>query len=171
MLGSNEPSSSPAPRFFLGRTAHGNAWWVGTGMPLSLEQRLAEIAADEPVTADWREEPRCAAAIRELLAPTAREWRGPAYVLPNQPPGPLEAEVPASCYSSRVGLVADEAGVETPSEHRGLGYAKIAVAAWARRVQTQGKLALYSTSWQNRASQRVAEKLGGRLYAEDWHVA
>jgi RimJ/RimL family protein N-acetyltransferase len=140
-------------------------------VPLALVGRLDELAAAEPVVERWPDPPRCAAAVRALLAPVSREWRGPAYVLPAQPPGPLEADVPSTCYSSRVGRLADEAGVETPAEHRGLGYAPLAVAAWARRVQAEGKLALYSTSWENRASQRVAEKLGGRLYGEDWHVS
>jgi RimJ/RimL family protein N-acetyltransferase len=144
---------------------------LGAAVPPALADRLGDLAAAEPVTDDWSDPPRCAAAVRELLAPVTREWRGPAYVLPPQPPGPLEADVPSTCYSSRVGRRADEAGVETPAEHRGRGYAPIAVAAWARRVQAQGKLALYSTSWENRASQRVAAKLGGRLYGEDWHVA
>jgi RimJ/RimL family protein N-acetyltransferase len=92
-------------------------------------------------------------------------------VLPTMADGPTEPDVPSTCYSSRVGRRADEAGVETPPEHRGRGYAPIAVAAWARRVQRAGKLALYSTSWENRASQRVAAKLGGRLYGEDWHLS
>jgi RimJ/RimL family protein N-acetyltransferase len=140
-------------------------------VPPELADRLGELASAEPVTAMWTEPPRCAAAVRHLLAPVGREWRGPAYVLPPQPTGPRQVDVPSSCYSSRVGRVADEAGVETPPQHRGRGYAPIAVAAWARRVQAEGKLALYSTSWENRASQRVAAKLGGRLYGEDWHVA
>jgi RimJ/RimL family protein N-acetyltransferase len=167
----NERDGDRAPRFFLGRTARGNTWYYGAAVSEALAARLGDLAAAEPVTADWRDEPRCAAAVRALLAPTASEWRGPAYVLPRQPPGALAVDVPSRCHSSRIGRIADEAGVETPIEHRGRGYAPMAVAAWARRVQALGKLALYSTSWGNRASQRVAEKLGARLYGEDWHVA
>src|SRR5687768_9655181 len=79
LLGPNEPQSSPPPRFFLGRTAHGNAWYFGAEMPAALAERLGVLAAAEPVGDDWRLEPRCAAAVRALLAPTRREWRGPAY--------------------------------------------------------------------------------------------
>jgi RimJ/RimL family protein N-acetyltransferase len=170
LLRVNEPDGGPAPRFFLGRTADGNAWSVGARVDEACAAELARLAATEPVASDFSAEPRCAAAVRDLLAPIGREWRGPAYLLPRLAFEPESAEVPSRCYSSRVGERADEAGVETPTEHRGRGYAPIAVAAWARRVQAEGRLALYSTSWENRASQRVAEKLRGRLYGEDWHV-
>jgi RimJ/RimL family protein N-acetyltransferase len=55
---------------------------------------------------------------------------------------------------------ATEAGIETHPLFRGRGYAAAVTAAWARAVRGRGLVPLYSTSWKNRASQRVAAKLG-----------
>lgn len=62
-----------------------------------------------------------------------------------------------------------EAGVETVASARGRGHAPRCVAAWALAVRAEGGQPLYSTAWSNRASRRVAAKLGLELYAEDWH--
>lgn len=77
----------------------------------------------------------------------------------------------AVCHSSRRSAVAAEAGVETLPDVRGRGYGTAVVAAWARAVRREGLLPLYSTSWDNTASQRLARRLGLVPYAEDWHVA
>ena len=65
---------------------------------------------------------------------------------------------------------AAEAGVETLEAFRHQGLALAAVACWARAVQQTGRLALYSTSWDNEASLAVARRLSARIYGEDWHV-
>lgn len=77
----------------------------------------------------------------------------------------------AVCHSPR-GCTASaaEAGVETLEPFRGRGLATAAVACWARAVQRGGRHALYSTSWENLASQAVARRLSARLHGEDWHV-
>ena len=79
---------------------------------------------------------------------------------------------PASvCHSPRgYSSFAAEAGVETLEPFRNRGLATAAVARWARAVQSTGRLALYSTSWENAASLGVARRLSGRLYGEDWHL-
>jgi RimJ/RimL family protein N-acetyltransferase len=84
----------------------------------------------------------------------------------------FEAGQPAAlCHSPRGRTaLAAEAGVETLPAFRARGLATAAVACWARAVQRSGRLALYSTSWENRASQAVARRLGARLYGEDWHL-
>jgi RimJ/RimL family protein N-acetyltransferase len=53
-----------------------------------------------------------------------------------------------------------EAGVETHPAFRGRGHAVAVTAAWAQAVRALGMFSLYSTSWHNRPSQRVAAKLG-----------
>jgi GNAT acetyltransferase len=84
----------------------------------------------------------------------------------------LEAGVAiAVCFCSRLTSRAAEAGVETTAAFRGRGYATAAVAGWAAEVRRRGRMALYSTSWDNLASQGVARKLGMRLYGEDWSIA
>jgi len=75
------------------------------------------------------------------------------------------------CQSVRKSEEAEEAGVDTLLPHRGKGYAAQVVAGWARIVREQGRIPLYSTSWDNRASQRVAEKLGLGLYGVDIHIS
>lgn len=55
---------------------------------------------------------------------------------------------------------ATEAGVETHPAFRGRGHAVAVTAAWAHAVRALGILPLYSASWHNHASHRVAAKLG-----------
>jgi RimJ/RimL family protein N-acetyltransferase len=73
------------------------------------------------------------------------------------------------CCSVRISSRADEAGVETLRDYRGRGYATNVVAGWAMAVRELGRIPLYSTSWDNIASQRVASKLGLVLYGVDLH--
>jgi GNAT superfamily N-acetyltransferase len=83
----------------------------------------------------------------------------------------LEADrVVSVCRSVRVTPEAHEAGVETLPESRGKGYAKDAVSGWAQRVWAVGAIPLYSTSWENNASQAVARKLGLEYYGADFQV-
>ena len=93
----------------------------------------------------------------------------------NNQTGPLTAAVVAGnavsiCYCSRLTSSAAEAGVETVEFARGQGYASAAVTAWAKAVRSQGLIPLYSTSWENLASQGVARKLRMQFYGEDWSL-
>ena len=72
------------------------------------------------------------------------------------------------CGSVRIAREAHEAGVETSAGARGRGFAVAVVAAWARAVRELGAEPLYSTSWDNAASQAVARKLGLIPYASDY---
>ncbi|MEP6705207.1 MAG: GNAT family N-acetyltransferase, partial [Acidobacteriota bacterium] len=74
------------------------------------------------------------------------------------------------CRSVRVMPEAHEAGVETVAEFRGNGYVVEVALAWARLVQDAGAVPLYSTSWENTASQAVANKLNLDLFGADFHV-
>lgn len=82
----------------------------------------------------------------------------------------VEGSAVAICYCARLTDQAAEAGVETVQSARGHGYASAAVAAWAAAVQDRGLLPLYSTDWENTASQGVARKLGMVCYGEDWSL-
>lgn len=75
------------------------------------------------------------------------------------------------CRSVRITSEAHEAGVETLPDFRGRGYAKDVTAEWARLVRVAGAIPLYSTSWENNASQSVARKLHLRCYGADFNVA
>lgn len=74
------------------------------------------------------------------------------------------------CFSARATRHASEAGVETLPEHRGRRHAGAVTAAWADAVQRQGRIPLYSTSWENHPSRRVAARLGLIQYATDFHI-
>jgi predicted GNAT family acetyltransferase len=74
------------------------------------------------------------------------------------------------CFSARNTPVAAEAGVDTVEEFRGRGYAPAVVAAWARAVRQEGRVPLYSTSWDNLASRSVARKLGLVMYGADFSL-
>jgi predicted GNAT family acetyltransferase len=76
----------------------------------------------------------------------------------------------AVCGSVRQTGQAYEAGVETVLAYRGRGYAARAVAAWAGVVRALGRVPLYSTSWQNTASQSVARKLALIQFGSDLHI-
>jgi RimJ/RimL family protein N-acetyltransferase len=81
-----------------------------------------------------------------------------------------EGRAVAVCRSVRITPEAHEAGVETLPDFRGHGYAKDVVAEWARRVQDTDAIPLYSTSWDNTASQAVARKLCLACYGVDFEI-
>lgn len=82
-----------------------------------------------------------------------------------------EGRAVSVCRSVRITPEAHEAGVETLPDFRGKGYAKEVVAGWARLVKSTGAIPLYSTSWENKASQAVAKKLGLAMYGCDFQVS
>jgi GNAT superfamily N-acetyltransferase len=74
------------------------------------------------------------------------------------------------CRSVRITEKAHEAGLETLPEFRGRGYARDVVAAWATQVRKMGAWPIYSTSWDNKASQAVARKLNLSIYGFDFSI-
>jgi RimJ/RimL family protein N-acetyltransferase len=82
----------------------------------------------------------------------------------------VDGRLASLCFSSRNTPIAAEAGVNTLEEFRGRGYALAVVAAWGRAVRAEGRIPLYSTSWDNLASRSVARKLGLVLYGADFSI-
>jgi len=76
----------------------------------------------------------------------------------------------AVCSSVRITASACEAGLHTIEAARGRGHGPDAVAVWAAAVHATGRIPLYSTSWENAASRRVAAKLGLVQYAANFSI-
>jgi RimJ/RimL family protein N-acetyltransferase len=93
------------------------------------------------------------------------EARGPLMV------AIVDGVAVSACFCARLTARAAEAGVETVEAYRGRGYAPAVVAAWAHAVRAIGRIPLYSTSWDNLASQAVARKLGLIQYGTDLSLA
>ncbi|MDE0684344.1 MAG: GNAT family N-acetyltransferase [Candidatus Poribacteria bacterium] len=81
-----------------------------------------------------------------------------------------DSQAVSICRSVRLSSHAYEAGVDTLVGYRRRGYATAVVAAWALAVRALNCLPLYSTSWDNVASQGVARRLGLVQYGVDYHV-
>ncbi|MFW5438050.1 GNAT family N-acetyltransferase [Paenibacillus apiarius] len=71
------------------------------------------------------------------------------------------------CFSARSTARAAEAGVETLEGYRGKGYARSVTSSWSRAVHESRRIPLYSTSWDNYASQSIARRLNLYLYGTD----
>lgn len=124
----------------------------------------------------WMPEPLPVPAIALLITPANAEvlaehfpWKQSQRAL--HAAGPLVATIVdqqavAVCYCARLNAIAAEAGVETTESARGHGYAQVAVAGWAAAIHALGILPMYSTSWDNYASQAIARRLGMREYAD-----
>lgn len=79
------------------------------------------------------------------------------------------AQAVSVCQSVRISATAHEAGIDTLEAYRRRGFATAAVAGWALAVRALGLVPLYSTSWDNLASQGVAKRLGLMQYGVDLH--
>ena len=106
----------------------------------------------------------------DLLIPYFEDWLGDVQNC--QPFAALlqDGRAVSLCATVRTSSRADEAGADTRPEFRGQGFAGHVVAAWARAVGRLGRIPLYSTSWENEASQAVARKLGLIQFGTDLHV-
>ncbi|MFM9278754.1 GNAT family N-acetyltransferase [Paenibacillus jiagnxiensis] len=82
----------------------------------------------------------------------------------------VEGRAVSVCCCARKSGQAAEASLETAPLYRGKGYAQEAVIAWCQEVRRQGLLPLYSTSWDNLSSQRVAHKAGFTQFGSDFSV-
>jgi len=103
------------------------------------------------------------AVVRDIFPILAHDlpWRQPCFAIVE------DGRLASICYSARNSHVAPEVGVDTIPAYRGRGYAASVTTAWARAVRAEGRIPLYSTSWENTASQSVARKLGLVMYGED----
>ena len=107
----------------------------------------------------------------QLLHESMPEW---LHDVPYQQPFFAQVvfnQAVAVCASVRITDIAHEAGVETLENHGRKGHATAVVTAWANAVEAVGAIPLYSTSFENRGSQKVAAKLKMFNYGVDYHVS
>lgn len=136
------------------REERGPAYWIPDGV-----QAPAEVVLISDSTAH----------LLEDNFPWTLKWRAGLKT------GPITAAIARGsavsiCFCARLSPWAAEAGVETVAAFRRQGWATATVAGWAVAVRQLGLIPLYSTAWENVASQGVARKLGMVRYAEDWSI-
>lgn len=187
MLTTREPSAASTPFFFIARAPEASAWAVRHDVPDNVAAQLAALAAKADLD-----------GVAELVG--GRIESGPAFAFPDHISAPdsvvlledaraapwLEGEFDGRapvvavleggnavsvCHCARRSDVAAEAGLFTVDRYRGRGFGPQVTAAWALAIRASGRVPLYSTSWTNDASRRVAEKLGLIQYACDWSVS
>jgi RimJ/RimL family protein N-acetyltransferase len=154
---SQPPRCLPELQMVLARHAPFSRTWSGPAwrFPDELPAFADGVVSITPERADL---------VRSIFPILADDlpWRQPCLAI-------VEAGQLASlCYSSRNTPAAAEAGVDTIEAFRGRGYAPAVTAAWARAVRHEGRIPLYSTSWDNLASRAVARKLNLLLYGADF---
>ena len=191
----NDLGEPEAPRLFIGTGSDGSrVVRVGAGVGEREWRALLRCAGDpeavratlETKTPVKREHRGPAYVLPGDLhaGPRAVPVTDPAVLHPELAPWGPELELRRPCFGmmdgglvvsicccARTTPEAAEAGVETATGYRGRGLAAKAVAAWAEAVIASGRVAFYSTSRENLASQAVARKLGAVEFGEDWSLA
>lgn len=123
--------------------------------------------------------PKCEASTRAVLVTEENKTFVRANFpftydnLPALSPAAMVVEDGAAvtlCSSVRLIPQAAEARLRTEDAYRGRGFAVHAVSTWANAVYASGRLPLYSTSWDNIASQAVARRLGAVQYGADFSI-
>jgi RimJ/RimL family protein N-acetyltransferase len=128
---------------------------------------LAGLIRSDDATADFS----------HLTPPQDANWEPWEWeLLLNGKLGPWAAmvasrEVVSLCFCARLTNSAVEAGLRTEADHRRRGYGAAVTAAWAAQVLATGRVAFYSTSADNLASQAVAARLGLRPIGWRWQLS
>lgn len=158
LLGADESHLEDLLRL-LGPAAASAPVWIGpafvfpcvggapeAGVVRITRQNAALLAAHFPFTrSTWRQHEPCVARV-------------------------VDGRAIAVCMSARHTRRAAEASLHTLEAFRGHGHGAAVARAWARALQAEGRLALYSTSAHNVASQGVARSLGLHAYGIDVHA-
>ena len=126
-----------------------------------------ELLLQATVTRMTRSDLRFLWLMSQDLDETAREFEGREPFMAVIEDG----SAVSLCHSARLTDQAAEAGVETLEAYRGRGYASAVVAGWAHAIRATGRIPLYSTSWDNLASQAVAHRLGLVQFGTDLSLA
>lgn len=197
MTAINEYTNQPAPRFYMGHTTIGRVIRFNRNVPDPLVDQIMHILQDDSqikiadiirtfdkgkeISSLWMgpayvfneikmdymgailvtdDNKACLeAGFPNLLAEI--KHREPCYMV-------IENDIAVSvCFSARYTELAAEAGVETLNNYRGKGYAFRVTSAWAQAIRQSHRIPLYSTSWDNYASQSIAKRLNLTQYGTD----
>jgi len=82
----------------------------------------------------------------------------------------LDGQAVSVCCSARTSEAGSEASLYTAEPYRGQGFAARVVSKWCEYLHAQGRIALYSTSWDNIGSQRIAQKSNLVPYGADFSI-
>jgi len=199
LLSINEPGGGQAPSIFIGMTSAGSLIYYHEQLPpnlmdelgkdfelpLDIPKLIRKVETFEPVNRVWMGP---AYAFPEL----SHEWNQKVqligqeqrYLLAEHFPeltdhlyekSPVAAYVigdsaVAVCCSARLSDHGAEASLYTAPGYRGHGYAAETVKCWQYYVKERGRMPIYSTSWDNLASQQVARKLGLIQFGVDFSI-
>ncbi|MGN7411745.1 GNAT family N-acetyltransferase [Paenibacillus sp. SAF-068] len=199
LLSINEPGGGQAPAIFIGLASAGsliyyheqlppdlmNELGKDFELPLDIPKLIRKVGTYEPVNRVWmgpayafpetsgewsRNVQRIGQEQHDLLAEHFPEltdhlhekWPVSAYVIGDS--------AVAVCCSARLSDHGAEASLYTAPGYRGRGYAAQAVKCWQHYVKERGHLPIFSTSWDNLASQQVARKLGLIQFGVDFSI-
>ncbi|MGV2883775.1 GNAT family N-acetyltransferase [Paenibacillus taichungensis] len=199
LLSINEPDGGQAPAFFIGITSVGQCFYYHEQLPLTLIEELGcdtELPLDiaklirrvetfKPVRSvwmgpaytfpekcgEWHPNVQLIESHRtflleehfsDLIERLHEKMPVAAYVIENS--------AVAVCCSARVSTQGAEASLYTAHNFRGQGYAAEAVKCWQYHIKESGRIPIYSTSWDNIASQTVARRLGLIQFGVDFSI-
>jgi hypothetical protein len=152
------PVESTRYEELLARVGPAESIWAGPAY--WFERELPDAPAAVPITDD----------NRDLLRPHLEEWLVDVGYREAMFAVVLDGHAVSIAASVRTSRRADEVGVETAAPFRGNGYARQVVVAWAHAIRSMRRIPLYSTSWQNVASQALAHSLGLSRYGADLSI-
>ena len=197
----NEPPYEIAPQFYIGSTKNGNVKRFLDGLKseelielekvldtndsIPLVNILQILSKDHHIDSLWIGPAYVFPTVNNVSSKAIKITEANKQcLLPNFPYTYEELDLKEPCYaviendlavsiccSARLSAEAAEASVHTLENFRGKEYGLIVSNAWAADVQSQGRTALYSTSWDNYASQAVARKLNLVQYGTDIHFS
>ena len=106
----------------------------------------------------------------DLLRGSLNEWVEDAQQGSVMAAAIVDGRAASVCASVRATPTVHCAGVETAPAYRGRALAQRAVAAWAVLVRRNGAEPYYATTFDNTASQRVAQRLGLRPIGSEFSI-
>jgi RimJ/RimL family protein N-acetyltransferase len=154
----DSPIDAAPYRAILDRSSPSGEIWTGPAFtfPSSLPERVQA----------FRVTPENSHVLESHLAP----WVPDVTTCQPMIAVAVDGQAVAVCASVRRTRKAHEAGIETVVAFRRRGYAAAAATEWARAVREEGRVPLYSTSWNNEASRALARKLGLLPFGNDLHI-